>query len=47
MPKKATLNLKRMRQQLRMKGRPTRLRARAIWSTSKSSRMSSGRMMKM
>ena len=47
MQKKASSNLKSLRQHLRMKGRPTRLRVRARWSPSKSSRMSSGRMMKM
>jgi hypothetical protein len=47
MPKKASLNLKSLRQHLRMKGRPTRLRARARMSPSRRSRMSSGRMMKM
>ena len=47
MPKKATLNLKRMRQQLRMKGRPMRLRARARMSPFRRSRMISGRIMKM
>jgi hypothetical protein len=47
MPKKASLNLKSLRQHLRMKGRPTRLRARARMSPSKRNRMSSGGMMMM
>jgi hypothetical protein len=47
MPKKASLNLKSLRQHLRRKRRPTRLRARGRMSPSKRSRMSSGRMMKM
>ena len=47
MQKKASLNLKSSRQHLRMKEGPMRLRARARWSPSKSSRMSSGRMMMM
>ena len=47
MPKKATLNLKRVRHQLRMKIRVTRLRARARRSPSKRSRVNSGRMMMM
>jgi hypothetical protein len=41
--KEATWNLKRMRQQLRKKGRPTRLRARARRSPSKRSMKSSGK----
>jgi len=47
MPKKASLNLKSLRQHLRMKGRPTRLRARARMSPFRRSRMSSHGMMKM
>ena len=46
-PKKASLNLKSLRQHLRMKGRPMRLRARARRSPSKRSRMNCGWMMMM
>jgi hypothetical protein len=47
MQKKASLNLESLRQHLRTKGRPTRLRVTARMSPSRRSRMSSGRMMKM
>jgi hypothetical protein len=45
MPKKASLNLKSLRQHLRRKRRPMRLRARARRSPSKRNWMSSGRIM--